>query len=126
MSSPIWIGESIYMHLGNGRLSCIDATTGEERWRTSSFGKYWSLTWHGDKILALDSDGELLLVQASEEAFKLLGRQEVADTEAWAHVAISEGQIYVRDLTSIRAFRWDSAKPENEAPASDPDATPAP
>jgi outer membrane protein assembly factor BamB len=125
MSSPIWIGDSIYMHLGNGRLSCINAGTGEERWRTGSFGKYWSLAWHGDKILALDSDGELLLVQTSDEAFQLLGREEVADAESWAHIAVSEGQVYVRDLTSIRAFRWDSAKPENEAPAS-PDANPAP
>lgn len=42
MSSPIVIDDHAYMHLGNGRLSCLDLRTGEQTWRTSSMGKYWS------------------------------------------------------------------------------------
>ena len=106
MSSPVWIGDAIYMHLGNGRLICLDAATGEERWRTDAFGKYWSIAYQGDQILALDSDGELVLVNASEAAFSLLDRKEVASTESWAHVAVSDGQLLVRDLESVKLFAW--------------------
>ena len=107
MSTPVWIGDSIYMHLGNGRFASIDATSGEELWRTESFGKYWSIAFHGDRILALDSDGELLLVKATPESFTLLDRKEVATTESWAYVAVSDGQLLVRDLESVKLFAWE-------------------
>lgn len=61
MSSPVVLGNYAYLHLGNGRLSCIDLKTGEEKWRSKSFGKYWSMVSDGKHILALDERGELLL-----------------------------------------------------------------
>lgn len=105
MSSPVVVGGYIYLHLRNQRFVCLDVKTGEERWTTKPFGKYWSLTANGNRLLALDQKGELLLIEASPEEFKLIDRRSVAD-DAWAHVAVADKQIFVRALDAIRVFRW--------------------
>lgn len=105
MSSPVVIAGHIYLHLRNQRLVCLDATTGEERWTTKPFGKYWSMVTNGDKLLALDESGELLLIQASLDEFKLIDRRTVGDN-AWAHVAIVNDEMFVRDLLELKAFAW--------------------
>jgi outer membrane protein assembly factor BamB len=105
MSSPVVVDRHIYLHLRNQRLVCLDAKTGAERWTTKPFGKYWSMVANGDKLLALDERGELLLIQASPDEFKLIGRRKVADN-SWAHLAIVNSEIFVRDLREMKAFAW--------------------
>ena len=105
MSSPVVIDGHIYLHLRNQRLVCLDARTGQERWRTRPFGKYWSIVANGDKLLALDQRGELLLIQASPDKFKLISRRRVAD-DSWAHLATADDQVFVRDLRAMKMFAW--------------------
>jgi len=109
MSSPVVIEGFAYLHLGNGRLSCLSLKSGEEQWRSGSFGKYWSMAWQDDKILALDESGELLLLRANPERFELIDRREVTKNEAWGYLAIHGDRVYVRDLKSIRAYDWSAA-----------------
>lgn len=106
MSSPVVIGQFAYLHLGNGRLCCVDLKTGKERWRSRPFGEYWSMIANRDRILALDQRGELLLVAADPEAFRLLDRREVAESESWAHLAVAGDQVFVRDLKGLSSFKW--------------------
>ena len=106
MSSPVVIDDHIYLHLRNQRFVCLEAKTGAERWTSKPFGKYWSTVANGDKLLALDQGGELLLIQASPDEFKLIGRRKVADN-SWAHLAIVNQQIFVRDLRAMKAFAWE-------------------
>lgn len=105
MSSPIIIDGHAYLHLRNQRFACIDLATGKEKWITKPFGKYWSMIASGDKILALDSSGELLLIDADPSEFKLLSRRKVAD-DSWAHLAVSGDEIFVRALDSLVKLSW--------------------
>lgn len=105
MSSPVVIDGHIYLHLRNQRFVCLDAKTGAECWTTKPFGKYWSMVANGDKLLALDQRGELLLIQASPDEFKLISRRNVAD-DAWAHLAIVNDEVFVRDLRAMKVFAW--------------------
>ena len=105
MSSPIVINGHIYLHLRNQRLVCLDASTGVERWTTTPFGKYWSMVANGDKLLALDASGELLLIQSSPNEFRLIDRRSVADN-SWAHVAVVNNQVFVRALDEMKVFTW--------------------
>ena len=43
MSSPVVVGDHLYMHLRNQRIQCVDLKTGEETWRTKPFAsiKAW-------------------------------------------------------------------------------------
>lgn len=105
MSSPVVIDGHAYVHLRNQRFACFDLEKGVEKWRTKPFGKYSSLIASGDKILALDERGELLLIRANSEKFELIDRRTVGD-DSWAHVAVSGKNVVVRNLDKVTLFQW--------------------
>ncbi|QDT96099.1 PQQ-binding-like beta-propeller repeat protein [Gimesia aquarii] len=106
MSSPIIIDGHAYLHLRNQRFTCIDLETGKDRWTTTPFGKYWSCVTDGEKILALDQKGDLLLIRANPEKFDLIDRRKIAD-DSWAHIAVSGNEIFVRALNDLSVYRWE-------------------
>lgn len=103
MSSPVLVDGHLYVHLRNQRFLCLNAATGEECWTTKPFGKYWSMIVANGKILALDENGELLLIEASPEEFRVVERRTVAE-DSWAHVAVAGSQLFVRDLAALKVF----------------------
>ena len=105
MSSPVIIADHAYVHLRNQRFSCFDLKTGEEKWRSKPYGKYASLVAAGDKILALDQRGDLLMIKANPQEFELIDKRKVAD-DSWAHVAVTEKDVVVRDLQKVTLFKW--------------------
>lgn len=61
---------------------------------------------NGDRVLALDSDGELIYWRADPAEFHLLDRKEVAVQSTWAHLAVAGDQIFVRELNALAVWRW--------------------
>jgi len=113
MSSPVVVGDYAYLHLGNGRVECIDLASGDSRWRSRrSFGKYWSMVWRQDRILALDSDGVLYLLAANPDRFELLDELPVADSETWGHLAVSGDELFVRELEAVAVWRRSDSSAE--------------
>ena len=106
MSSPVIIDGHAYLHLGSGRLICLDLATGVERWVSEPFGKYWSMIGQGDKMLALNDLGELYLIAANPERLELLDRSQIADSSTYAHLAVLGDDLVVRDLEGVAAYRW--------------------
>jgi outer membrane protein assembly factor BamB len=124
MSSPVIVDDHAYLHLGNGRLACIDLATGEERWISKPFGKYWSIAVQRDKILALDEGGELYLLRANPAELEMLDSAEVGSQPTWGHIAVSGDQIFVRELEAIAAYRWRAADGQRTAEARGRETTP--
>jgi outer membrane protein assembly factor BamB len=110
MSTPVVINGHIYTHLKNQRFACIDLATGKDRWISKPFGKYWSLVAQGQKMMALDERGDLLLINANPEKFELLDQRQVSESPTWAHLAVCGDEVYVRDLKGLTAFRWSAAQ----------------
>jgi len=106
MSTPVVIDGYAYLHLANQRLACIDLRTGQRMWTTTPFGKYWSLVAQGDRLLALDETGHLRLIRATPKAFELIDETVVGEGEAWAHLAVADSDLFVRDGAGISAYRW--------------------
>jgi outer membrane protein assembly factor BamB len=107
MSTPVVIDGHIYLLRRDRRFCCIDLDAREIRWVSKGkFGQYWSLAANGTRILALDQKGELLLIEANPEAFRLLDRSKIAKQDTWAHVAVAGDQVFVRELKAIAAYRW--------------------
>lgn len=107
MSTPVVIDGHAYIHLRNQRFACLDLATGQEKWITpKTFGKYWSLVANKDRILALDERGDLLLIQANPNEFKLLDERHVSDQETWAHLAVCDNQIFIRELNAMAVYDW--------------------
>lgn len=106
MSSPVIIDGHAYLHLRNRRFTSIDLATGKENWITKPFGEYWSLVAQGDRILALEETGELLLIRANPAEFTLLDRRKVSEDSTWGHLAISGDQIFIRELNAVSVYEW--------------------
>ena len=62
---------------------------------------------NGDRILALDQRGELLLIRATPEKFDLIDKRKISDSETWAHLAVSGNRLFVRELNAIVAYDWE-------------------
>lgn len=105
MTSPVIVDNHAYLHLRNQRFACFDLKSGVEKWRSRPYGKYASLIAAGDKILALDEKGDLMLIKANPEAFEVIDSRKVGD-DSWAHLAVSEKEIVVRNLKDTTLYRW--------------------
>lgn len=110
MSSPVVVDGSIYVHLRNQRVTCINPASGESNWTTKPFGKYWSMVANGSNVLALDERGDLLLLDLNNQEFVLTDKQHVSDSPTWAHLAVVNNQIFVRDLKQLTVYEWNPAK----------------
>jgi outer membrane protein assembly factor BamB len=83
-------------------LKCLDFNTGNERWSQSGFGDYASLTTVNDKILILNSNGELTLIKADPTKYVELARVQLC-AKTWASPAYADGKIYVKDEAHVTA-----------------------
>jgi outer membrane protein assembly factor BamB len=107
MSTPVVIDGVAYNHLKSQRVMAIEVETGRELWTSNeSFGKYWSLVASGDRILALDQRGLLFLLRANNQKLDLLDKRKLTDAQTWAHLAVADDQLFVRELNSLTAWEW--------------------
>lgn len=107
MSTPVVIDGYIYLHRRDKGFSCLDPAAKKVLWTAKQkFGSYWSLVANGNRILALDQKGELLLIDANPKSFSLLDRRKIAKQDTWAHVAVAGDQVFVRELQAISVYRW--------------------
>lgn len=107
MSTPVVIGGHAYHHLRNQRFACFDLETGAEKWMTPrGFGKYWSLVANDRLILALDQRGLLYLLEASQDEFRSLDERRISGEDTWAHLAVVDGMLFIRELNGIAAWDW--------------------
>ena len=105
MSSPVVIGESIFLHLKNQRVTALNLSDGTSRWTSSPFGKYWSMVSNGKQLLALDANGSLRLINPDAQSLQVVDEKKVA-SDAWAHLAVQDDLVIVRDLRSLKVYRW--------------------
>ena len=107
MSSPVVVGDFVYAHLKNGRFACVDLRNGKINWISNrTFGKYCSMVWRKDRILALTNDGRLLLIHADPKRFVLADSRKISTAETWGHLAIAGQHVYIRERNAIAAYQW--------------------
>ncbi len=111
MTTPVIVKDHAYFLGKDKRAICVNVKTGQEAWRTDErFGDYWSMVASGDKILALDNRGMLILLRAETKDYDILDQRKVADSETWAHLAVCGEELYIRDLTGLTVYRWSAKK----------------
>jgi outer membrane protein assembly factor BamB len=105
-STPVRVGDHLYMVVSAGvfaktpaiGLKCVEAATGKVLWTREKIGKFHAaLVRTGDgKLLMLDDAGTLFLLQPDPAGYKELAKAKVCGS-TWAHPALSDGRVYVRD-----------------------------
>jgi outer membrane protein assembly factor BamB len=108
MSSPVLEGGRIFglSHRRKGQLFCLDASSGALLW--SSEGRQAenaSLVLADGLLFVLTEKAELLVAEPSDERFVPLATYTVADSPTWAHSAVLEGRVLVKDVDSLALWR---------------------
>jgi len=110
-STPVAVGPD-YTYLVTGSkppslsnvatLHCIETKTGKELWSRPKVGKYHAslLRTGDDKLLMMEEAGELVLLDPSPKEYRELARSKVSG-ESWAHPALANGKLYVRDAKEL-------------------------
>ena len=105
-STPVVVGKDhLYLVTGSALtrspsvvLRCVDAKTGKEIWNKPKVGKYHAslLKMADGKLFMHQDSGELLLLAPNSTKFEPLAKTKISG-QTWAHPAIADGKIYVRD-----------------------------
>jgi outer membrane protein assembly factor BamB len=80
---------------GSGPLKCVELATGQVKWQQPGFGAGQAIL-AGDHILALADDGQLVVVEATPEAYREVSRAKVVNGKCWSMPTLSNGRVYVR------------------------------
>jgi outer membrane protein assembly factor BamB len=84
-------------------LACVDAATGELKWKGGRYG-YGQVVLASGHLIVLSEDGELALVRATPERYEEIVRFEVLTGKTWNHPAMADGYLLVRNLNEMAAF----------------------
>jgi outer membrane protein assembly factor BamB len=93
-----------------GIFACIDARTGERKWKAGRYG-YGQALLAGEYIIVLTESGDLALLRATPEAHEELTRFSIIEGKTWNHPAIAGGILLVRNTREMAAFRIGSSRP---------------
>ncbi len=102
VNSAVAIGKYIY-GFNRGVLQCLDADSGEIRWRARGFSR-GSLIAAGDKLIVLGESGNLALVEATPDAFVQLANLPVLDGRNWTSPSLANGHLYLRNHEKLVAL----------------------
>ncbi|HRI16698.1 MAG TPA: PQQ-binding-like beta-propeller repeat protein [Verrucomicrobiota bacterium] len=101
-SSPIAVGDFVYLLGPSKNVICVEAATGTIKWSesglftTSADKAFGGFLVVGANILTLTDTGELILFAANPAAYRELGRTQVAGVN-WCNPAFADGILYLRD-----------------------------
>ncbi len=91
-------------NIGDARLVCVDVASGDVKWSERGLGRA-SVVLVGDRLLVIGEFGELLVVQATPEAYTPLAEATLTDPATaapllappcWAAPVIARGYAYLR------------------------------
>ncbi len=89
--------------LDEGILACLDAATGELKWKGGRYG-HGQVLLAGDRLVVTTEDGALVLVAASPERLQELARVPAIAGETWNVPAFADGILLVRNTEEVAAF----------------------
>lgn len=113
-STPAVVGDHLYMVTGSllpppaVNLHCVEIATGKIVWTQKKVGKYHAalLRTADNKLLMHSDNGHLMLIDPTPKEYRELCKAKVCG-ETWAHPAIADGRIYVRDARELICLQFD-------------------
>lgn len=84
-------------------LACLDASSGEVKWKGGRYGSGQVLLAGGHLIVTTDQ-GELALVRATPERHVEIARFPALQGLTWSHPAMADGYLLVRNVNEMAAF----------------------
>ncbi|MCI0539382.1 MAG: PQQ-like beta-propeller repeat protein [Verrucomicrobiales bacterium] len=86
---------------GQGRLGCLEAVTGLNRWAQTVVGSagisYGSVIKAANTLIVLTEAGELVLVQTNPQAYTETDKFKILNLYCWNRPVLANGRIYARN-----------------------------
>jgi len=95
--------EGFIYGLDEAILACLDASTGELKWKGGRYG-YGQVMLASGHLIVLTEGGELALVRATPQNHQEIARFPAIEGKTWSHPALSEGFLLVRNINEMAAF----------------------
>lgn len=108
-NSPAYHQAHLY-GLDDGRLSCMEATTGERLWKEGRFGSGQTLLC-GDLVLVQNEDGRVHLCAAHPTGFHEFGSIPALSSKTWNHPVLAGRYLLVRNDREAVCYELPVAKP---------------
>jgi outer membrane protein assembly factor BamB len=104
MSSPVESGGYLFglTNRSRGQFFCLDPRTGKTMWTTKGReGENAAFVAAGALVMAMTTEGELVIGSNSAKAFDVIKRYTIAESPVWAHPALVAGGIVVKDVDTL-------------------------
>jgi outer membrane protein assembly factor BamB len=104
MSTAVESGGYLYglTHRNRGQFFCLDTKTGKTMWTTRGReGENAAIVNAGGLVMAMTTEGELVIIQGNPKAFEPVKRYTLADSAVWAHPVPVTGGIVVKDENTL-------------------------
>ncbi len=86
-----------FKRFNTGPMKCVELATGKVKWQHPGFGQ-GNVILVGDRLLALTEKGDLVVIEATPDAYKEVARTKACRKKCWSTPAFSDGKIYVRSI----------------------------
>lgn len=99
-SSPLVVGDGVYMVTNKGVATCLDASSGENRWTERLDGNYWASPVLAEgRVYFFSEEGVATVIEAASEPRRLAENR--LEGNFMATPAFVDGAIYVRTDTHL-------------------------
>lgn len=100
--------EGFVYGLDDGMLECVELASGARRWKEGRYG-HGQILLAGDVLLVASEEGEVsALAPDPERANAVLGTFQGLAGKSWAHLALAEGVLFLRNAEECAA--WELAR----------------
>jgi outer membrane protein assembly factor BamB len=103
LSSPLVVGDRLFVVKRGGISSCFDVRSGETVWyqkRIRNFGEYFASPVAGDGKIYVTGDNGFVVVLADAPDLQILARNDMGD-RCIATPAIADGRLYFRTRRNL-------------------------
>jgi outer membrane protein assembly factor BamB len=112
MAQPLYRDGHVYTVERTRGLVCTELATGKTLWddhrlTPKARNPHSSMVWvnDGDRVLILNSAGELILARLSPQGYREDSRTKVIDGQVWGHPAFAGNRMYLRSDGAEQATR---------------------
>ena len=105
-STPLFYDGRLYVFDGLKRrtVTCLDPRTGTTFWqgKVAGRGPWWSSPMAADgKLYLISEGGDIVVLQAGGEEFKILFETQIAEGAIQSSIAIANGRLFIRTAQNL-------------------------